>query len=312
MTTTYTKKSSSGSLLEFEGSNFLRSRLVMATLSGKSVKIRAIRSRDQNPGLREFEASFVRLMDKMTNGSRIEVSETGTTLFYQPGLLIGGKLEHDCNPDRGIGYYLEPLMYLGPFCKHPLNVTLKGVTNNQTDPSPDLLRGSNMPVLKSYFLIDEGLELKVQKRGAAPEGGGQVVFKCPLRRGLKAMQLLEQGKIKRIRGTAWAARVSPAMSNRMVESAKGLLLKFIPDVYIYTDNYKGAASGKSAGFGLILTAETTTGATLSAEVTSNPKGAAITVPEDLGLECAQRSWRRYSAAAASTPRPSLSRSSTWP
>ena len=74
----------------------------------------------------------------------------------------------------------------------------------------------------------------------------------------------------------------------MVESAKGLLLKFIPDVYIYTDNYKGASSGKSAGFGLVLTAETITGSTLSAEVTSNPKGEAITVPEDLGLECAQR------------------------
>ena len=91
MTTTYVSKSSSGGLLEFEGANFLRSRLVMATLSGKSVKIRAIRARDQNPGLCEYEASFVRLMDKLTNGSRIEVSETGTTLFYQPGRLFTDK-----------------------------------------------------------------------------------------------------------------------------------------------------------------------------------------------------------------------------
>ena len=45
-----------------------------------------------------------------------------------------------------------------------------------------------------------------------------------------------QGKIKRIRGTAWAARVSPAVANRMVESAKGILLKFLPDVYLYTDH----------------------------------------------------------------------------
>lgn len=72
--------------------------------------------------------------------------------------------------------------------------------------------------------------------------------------------------------------------NRIVESAKGVLLKFIPDIYIHTDSHKGASSGKSAGFGLVLTAETTTGAFLSAEVCSNPKGNdQVSVPEELGM-----------------------------
>ena len=54
------------------------------------------------------------------------------------------QIEHDCNAGRGIGYYLEPLLSLGAFCKTPLNVTLKGVTNNRTDPSPDLLKASGL------------------------------------------------------------------------------------------------------------------------------------------------------------------------
>jgi RNA 3'-terminal phosphate cyclase-like protein len=141
-------KSSKGNILEFEGCNFLRCRLVLATLSGKSVKIRNIRGRQENPGLKEFEASFIRLMDKMTNGSKVEVSETGTTLFYQPGLLTGGKIEHDCSLERGIGYFLEPLMSLAPFCKNPVHAVLRGVTNNQTDPSPDLLKSSGLPIFK--------------------------------------------------------------------------------------------------------------------------------------------------------------------
>jgi hypothetical protein len=37
------------------------------------------------------------------------------------------------------------------------------------------------------------------------------------------------------------------MSNRIVEAAKGVLLKFLPDVYITTDHSKGANSGKSPG-----------------------------------------------------------------
>lgn len=75
---------------------------------------------------------------------------------------------------------------------------------------------------------------------------------------------------------------------RLVESCKGVLLKFLPDVYIYTDHFTGEKSGKSPGFGLTLTAETTTGAFLSAEVASNPAGSgAVTVPEDLAVEGAK-------------------------
>lgn len=39
-------------LLTFEGHNYLRQRLVLATLSGKYVRIDKIRSDDENPGIR--------------------------------------------------------------------------------------------------------------------------------------------------------------------------------------------------------------------------------------------------------------------
>uniref|UniRef100_A0A8C9AV26 RNA terminal phosphate cyclase like 1 n=1 Tax=Prolemur simus TaxID=1328070 RepID=A0A8C9AV26_PROSS len=121
--------------LSYVGCNFLRQRLVLSTLSGRPVKIRKIRARDDNPGLRDFEASFIRLLDKITNGSRIEINQTGTTLYYQPGLLYGGFVEHDCSVLRSIGYYLESLLCLAPFMKHPLKIVLRGVTNDQVDPS---------------------------------------------------------------------------------------------------------------------------------------------------------------------------------
>lgn len=75
--------------------------------------------------------NLIRLLDKLTNGTLVEVNETGTGLYYQPGLLAGGTLEHECCKQRGIGYYLEVLMGLGPFCKNPLNIILRGVTNNE-------------------------------------------------------------------------------------------------------------------------------------------------------------------------------------
>ena len=92
-TVTFSMNSNSnGATLEYEGCNFMRMRLVLATLSGRALRISKIRSKDITPGLKEFEASLIRLFDKITNGSKIKVSETGTSFSYTPGLLVGGKM----------------------------------------------------------------------------------------------------------------------------------------------------------------------------------------------------------------------------
>ncbi|KAJ7421758.1 RNA 3'-terminal phosphate cyclase-like protein [Willisornis vidua] len=302
--------------LGYTGCNFLRQRLVLATLSGRPLKIRKIRAKEEDPGLRDFEASFIRLIDKVTNGSRIEINQTGTTLYYQPGLLYGGSLEHDCSPSRGIGYYLESLLCLAPFMKHPLKIVLRGVTNDQVDPSVDVLKATALPLLKKFGIDGESLEIKINRRGMPPKGGGEILFACPVRKVLQPIQFTDPGKIKRIRGTAYlvtrdsvnltdsenckivdeskaqkcrySVRVSPQMANRMVESARGILNKFLPDIYIYTDHMKGASSGKSPGFGMCLTAETINGTVLSAELASNPQGqGAAVLPEELGQNCAK-------------------------
>uniref|UniRef100_A0A8D1DH42 RNA terminal phosphate cyclase like 1 n=1 Tax=Sus scrofa TaxID=9823 RepID=A0A8D1DH42_PIG len=89
-------------------------------------------------------------------------------------------------------------------------------------------------------------------------------------------------------GCRYSVRVSPQMANRIVDSARSILNKFIPDIYIYTDHMKGVNSGKSPGFGLSLVAETTNGTFLSAELASNPQGQGVAVlPEDLGRNCAR-------------------------
>ena len=43
--------------------------------------------------------------------------------------------------------------------------------------APDMVKSSCLPVLKRFILDDEGLEISVKKRGAAPLGGGMVVFR---------------------------------------------------------------------------------------------------------------------------------------
>lgn len=127
-----------------------------------------------------------------------------------------------------------------------------------------------LPQLKRYGISD-GLELKILSRGARPNGGGSISFTCPTIRALKPVQFVDSGSISKIRGIAYATRVAPAMANRMGIASRELLTRYIPDVYIYTDVYKGAESGKSPGYGLTLVAESTTGALISAECFLQPR-----------------------------------------
>lgn len=75
-----------------------------------------------------FEVNLVGLLEKLSNGMKVKFNETGTNLRYDPGMLIGGNLVHECNIERGIGYYLEAVMILAPFCKNPVNIKFKGIT----------------------------------------------------------------------------------------------------------------------------------------------------------------------------------------
>jgi RNA 3'-terminal phosphate cyclase-like protein len=89
-------------VLKFTGSSFFRQRLILSTLSGKSIVIRDIRIDSDKPGLTgaillvtvmivnafmvltayflaiEAEASVLRLLEKVTNGCKIEIDYTGT------------------------------------------------------------------------------------------------------------------------------------------------------------------------------------------------------------------------------------------
>ena len=157
--------------LKFEdGAIQFRQRICVAILTHRRLLIRNIRSSSNSSssgmiiGLQSHEASFLKLIDRMTNGSKIEINATGTQLLFQPGILLGGTIHHDCPVGttvltnmnkktdledhdmeaidvttereiqlltvRNIGWYLEGILPLAPFGKEPLHLTLTGITDN--------------------------------------------------------------------------------------------------------------------------------------------------------------------------------------
>jgi hypothetical protein len=112
---------------------------------------------------KEHEVSFLRLLEKITNGTNVEISYTGTSILFSPGTLTGGSVQHTCPTRRSIGWYLEPILAIAPFCKKELGLTLRGVTTDGKDASADTLRTSFLPHLAIFLESPEGLELRVSR-----------------------------------------------------------------------------------------------------------------------------------------------------
>lgn len=193
------------------------------------------------------------------------------------------------------------------FGKKPLEIKLEGITGEEgRDMSADMIRTVTLPHLH-LFGVTDGLELSIKKRGAAPLGGGLVLFRSPVVRNVKTLNFVDPGKIRRIRGIAYSTRVSPQFANRMVDAARSVLNRYIPDIYLYTDVYKGEESGKSPGYGLTLLSLSTNSAIHSAETLSVPPsssaqsrngtsavisdgsstGPVFSTPEDLALHASR-------------------------
>ncbi|KAJ5936133.1 hypothetical protein N7454_005431 [Penicillium verhagenii] len=303
--------------LKFTSHHNLIYRLVLSTLTGRTVHISQIRSSSPtNPGLAPHEISFLRLLEAVTNGSQMEISYTGTIVVYKPGLITGsapgsgasgGMITHELpsNCNRGLSYYLIPLCLLAPFSKAPMKIlfTGAGVITSSTptgDMSVDSVRTAILPLYNQFGMFNN-VELRILKRsnpGPNGRGGGgevQFVFGHQIRLP-KTLHLMNPGRIKRIRGVVYSVGVSGSNNARMIETARGILNPLSPDTYIFSDvssaplipapdrSNPNAKKKIGLGFGLSLVAESSTGCLYSADVASPPSGGQP--PEDIGKQCA--------------------------
>lgn len=59
------------STIKCKGCTHFRQRIACSTLSGRPLLITQIRADDEEPGLRDFEGSFLRLIESLTNGCQV-------------------------------------------------------------------------------------------------------------------------------------------------------------------------------------------------------------------------------------------------
>lgn len=197
----------------------------------------------------------------ISNGAKFEINKLGTSIKYYPGIITnndGKMFEFNCGPDRNITYYLEYIVLLSLFGKQNLSVTLLGLTNDEFDISMDNFINITLPLIKQ-FQVEGDLSAKIHKRGYRSDAGGEVELHVPIVRFLRSVQLKTASKIKRIRGTAAGARISPTILKTITSKVQEIMGKFTSDIWINQDMCKSSKAGSSSGFSLNLIAETEEG-----------------------------------------------------
>ena len=195
-----------------------------------------------------------------------------------------------------------------PFSKNAVNILFTGpgvVTSAHPeagDPSVDTVRTAILP-LYQQFGIQLNLELRVHRRcappppGTAPNSAGgevQLVFGHQVRLP-KTLHLMRPGRVKRVRGVAYATGVPGSSNARSIEAARGILNRFVPDTYVFSDvsgppppvdkTQRGNSGMRTGiGYGMSLVAETTSGCLYSADAVADPRGGQV--PEEVGKACA--------------------------
>jgi RNA 3'-terminal phosphate cyclase-like protein len=247
----------------------------------------------------------------------MQISYTGTTITYQPGLITGAVagfgagdgdiIEHNipATCTRGITYFLLPLCLLAPFSKAHMNVRFSGpgvitAATETGDLSVDSFRTAILPLYDLFGIPAIRIELRVLQRSCMGQkgGGGAGIVELRFASQVRLPKTLHlhrnPGRIKRIRGVAYATGVSASNNARMIYSAREVLNSFCADIHIASqydqaplvdDPKAGGKKRMGIGFGLSLVAESNiTGILFSADSVVPAKGG--TVPEDIGKRCA--------------------------
>lgn len=206
------------------GGQIIRSAISLASIFNKQVRITNIRAKRKEPGLRPQHLQSVLASAKLCN-AKLEGATVGSTeIDYKPGKLL--KLFNepiDTGTAGSVSLIAQTIIPISIFGGTGLDVTLMGGTEVPNSPTIDYLDKIALPM---YRKLGAKIELKIEKRGYYPRGGGILKLRCSRLSEIKPL-LLEPNSPNQVDASILScSRSLPRhVSLRQTESAKALLAR---------------------------------------------------------------------------------------
>jgi len=197
------------------GGQILRTSITLSVILNKPIKIKNIRSKRNNPGLKPQHITAVKLLADMCEAEVQNLQVGATWITFKPGQKLRSSLKLDVGTAGSI-----PLILIAAIPAASLNgvgceLEIKGGTDVKWSPTIDYFQYLVLPAFK---FLGMDCTIDVAKRGYFPRGGGIVkAYIKPLNK-LKPLNLVSRSNSS-ISGISICSNLPMSVAERQIKSA---------------------------------------------------------------------------------------------
>jgi RNA 3'-phosphate cyclase len=206
------------------GGQLLRTAVSLAAVTGKPIRIRAIRAKRQPPGLAPQHLAAIRAASELCHGHLEGAAPRSAEITFVPGHIEGGTYAFDIGTAGSITLLLQALMPMMVAARKHFALRVTGGTDVRGAPPFDYFSHVFLPLLST---LGVDASVKLLRRGYYPRGGGMV--EIHVRPGsLKPFAREDPGRLLEIGGIAHVAHLPLSIAERMRASALARLAGLHP------------------------------------------------------------------------------------
>ncbi|MCX8203374.1 MAG: RNA 3'-terminal phosphate cyclase [Nitrososphaeria archaeon] len=214
------------------GGQILRMAVSAAALLSRPIRVVNVRAKRNPPGLRPQHLVAVRGVAELTGG-RVEGLRVGSMeVAFYPSAPRSGRFVVDAGTAGSTTLMLQSLLPVTAFATGPVELELRGGTNNPMAPPVEYLNWVLMPALRRMGVR---AEIELVRRGFYPRGGGIVRARVEPVRRLRPIDV-ETGRVVRAKVFAYSCNLPEHIVERMARRAsEGLKRLKVPEVAVETE-----------------------------------------------------------------------------
>lgn len=202
------------------GGQMLRSALSLSLVTGKAFRMENIRAKREKPGLLRQHLTAVLAACEIAS-ALVEGATLGSkTLTFTPGSVRSGNYHFAIGTAGSGTLVFETILPALMTASGRSEITIEGGTHNMQAPPLDFLEKAFLPVINR---LGPKIEIRLEKYGFYPAGGGRFIATIEPCERLSTIQLLERGEIERRSAVAIVANLPRSIAQREIDTVVKLL-----------------------------------------------------------------------------------------
>jgi RNA 3'-terminal phosphate cyclase (ATP) len=202
------------------GGQVLRTAISLAALHSRPLHIFNIRAGRARPGLKRQHLTCLRAAQELCSGRLEGDTPNSSEIRFEPGPVKAGEYHFSVGTAGSALLVFQTVIWPLLFAKGNSRVVFEGGTHNPMAPTFDFIDRCFVPIMRR---MGARLELRLEKRGFMPAGGGRFVAEIEGGTTLGPIDLLERGDLVERRATGLVANLPGTIAIRELSEIRNLL-----------------------------------------------------------------------------------------